>query len=234
LVCLSEPPPPGKADEYGVTAAFFIVEPNQDQLIRLAALVDGSSSNGRLHVEIARTYPARSRAGKHSKAAAAGAGVRARRSLLSGTDGDFPARPHVAGRQLAADDLAGLDARRAGVDPLLVAAGAGHDVHSLDVGVPPAAGAAVGVRHRLTEAGAFPADIAHSGHSSSSSKFRGSGTQDRSRRAGRAQADPGQARIPTVVCNHQNTQQSTDGGDRRCHPRWLGSMGRFAPAGGAC
>jgi Zinc-binding dehydrogenase len=57
LVCLSEPPPTGKADEYGVTAAFFIVEPNRDQLIRLAALVDGSSPNGRLHVEIARTYP---------------------------------------------------------------------------------------------------------------------------------------------------------------------------------
>jgi len=74
---------------------------------------------------------------------------------------------------LAADDLAGLDAGRADVEPLLIAARTGHDVHSLNVGVPPAAGAAVGVRHRLAEAGALPADIAHSGHSSSSSRFPG-------------------------------------------------------------
>jgi len=59
----------------------------------------------------------------------------------------------VTQRQLAAGDLAGFDAGRAGVDPLLVAAGTGHDVHGLDVGVPPTAGAAVGVRHRLAEAG---------------------------------------------------------------------------------
>jgi len=57
LVALSEPPPAGKADEYGVTATFFIVEPNRDQLAKLAALVDGSSAKGRLHVEIAQTYP---------------------------------------------------------------------------------------------------------------------------------------------------------------------------------
>ena len=57
LVTLSEPPPAGRADEYGVTATFFIVEPNRAQLTELAALVDGSSAKGRLHVEIAQTYP---------------------------------------------------------------------------------------------------------------------------------------------------------------------------------
>jgi NADPH:quinone reductase-like Zn-dependent oxidoreductase len=53
LVTLSAPPPAGKADEYGVTATFFIVTPNRDQLAELAALVD----DGRLHVEIAPTFP---------------------------------------------------------------------------------------------------------------------------------------------------------------------------------
>jgi NADPH:quinone reductase-like Zn-dependent oxidoreductase len=53
LVTLSAPPPAGKAAEYGVTATFFIVVPNRAQLAELAALVDG----GRLHVEIAETFP---------------------------------------------------------------------------------------------------------------------------------------------------------------------------------
>jgi NADPH:quinone reductase-like Zn-dependent oxidoreductase len=53
LVTLSAPPPAKKADEYGVTATFFIVGPNRDQLTELAALVDG----GRLHVQIAQTFP---------------------------------------------------------------------------------------------------------------------------------------------------------------------------------
>jgi NADPH:quinone reductase-like Zn-dependent oxidoreductase len=53
LVTLSAPPPAGMADEYGVTATFFIVIPNRAQLGELAALVDG----GRLHVEIAETFP---------------------------------------------------------------------------------------------------------------------------------------------------------------------------------
>jgi NADPH:quinone reductase-like Zn-dependent oxidoreductase len=53
LITLSAPPPPGRADEYGVTATFFIVVPNRDQLTELAALVD----SGRLHVEIAGTFP---------------------------------------------------------------------------------------------------------------------------------------------------------------------------------
>jgi NADPH:quinone reductase-like Zn-dependent oxidoreductase len=53
LVTLSAPPPAGKADEYGVTATFFIVTPNGDQLAELAALVD----SGRLHLEIAQTFP---------------------------------------------------------------------------------------------------------------------------------------------------------------------------------
>ena len=53
LVTLSAPPPAGKADEYGVTAKFFIVVPNRDQLVELAALVD----SGRLRVKIAETFP---------------------------------------------------------------------------------------------------------------------------------------------------------------------------------
>ncbi|OBG82787.1 NADP-dependent oxidoreductase [Mycobacterium sp. E3305] len=53
LVTLSAPPPAGRADEYGVTATFFIVTPDRDQLRKLAALVDG----GRLRVDIAETFP---------------------------------------------------------------------------------------------------------------------------------------------------------------------------------
>jgi NADPH:quinone reductase-like Zn-dependent oxidoreductase len=53
LVTLSAPPPPGKADEYGVTAVFFIVTADRAQLAELAALVDGK----RLRVEIAQTFP---------------------------------------------------------------------------------------------------------------------------------------------------------------------------------
>ncbi|MCV7310114.1 NADP-dependent oxidoreductase [Mycobacterium paraffinicum] len=53
LVTLSAPPPAGVADEYGVTAIFFIVTPNRDQLVELAALVD----RGQLRVEIAETFP---------------------------------------------------------------------------------------------------------------------------------------------------------------------------------
>ncbi len=53
LVTLSAPPPAGKVDDYGVTATFFIVAPNRGQLAELAALVDA----GRLHVEIAETFP---------------------------------------------------------------------------------------------------------------------------------------------------------------------------------
>lgn len=53
LVTLSAPPPAGKADEYGVTATFFVVTPNRGQLDELAELVEG----GRLRVEIAQTFP---------------------------------------------------------------------------------------------------------------------------------------------------------------------------------
>ncbi|BBX66169.1 hypothetical protein MSAS_53430 [Mycobacterium saskatchewanense] len=49
----SAPRPAGRADEYGVTATFFIVPPDRDQLTRLAALVD----DGRLRVQIAATFP---------------------------------------------------------------------------------------------------------------------------------------------------------------------------------
>jgi NADPH:quinone reductase-like Zn-dependent oxidoreductase len=56
LVTLSAPLDLLKKDrpaEYGVTATFFIVTPNRSQLGQLAALVDA----GRLHVEIAQTFP---------------------------------------------------------------------------------------------------------------------------------------------------------------------------------
>ena len=53
LVTLSAPPPAGRADEYGVTATFFIVTPNREQLVELAGLVDG----GRLRVQLAETFP---------------------------------------------------------------------------------------------------------------------------------------------------------------------------------
>lgn len=53
LVTLSAPPPDGRADEFGVSATFFIVTPNRDQLAELAALVDSD----RLHVAIAQTFP---------------------------------------------------------------------------------------------------------------------------------------------------------------------------------
>lgn len=53
LVTLSAPPPAGRAHEYGVTAVFFVVAPNRDQLAQLAALVDA----GQLHVQIAQTFP---------------------------------------------------------------------------------------------------------------------------------------------------------------------------------
>jgi NADPH:quinone reductase-like Zn-dependent oxidoreductase len=53
LVTLSAPPPPGRADEYGIAATFFIVTPNRNQLVELAELVD----SGRLRVHIAETFP---------------------------------------------------------------------------------------------------------------------------------------------------------------------------------
>jgi NADPH:quinone reductase-like Zn-dependent oxidoreductase len=53
LVTLPAPLPVGEADEYDVTAMFFVVTPNRNQLAELATLVD----SGRLHVEIASTFP---------------------------------------------------------------------------------------------------------------------------------------------------------------------------------
>jgi NADPH:quinone reductase-like Zn-dependent oxidoreductase len=52
LVTLPAPPPAGRADGYGVTATFFVVTPNRDQLDELAALVD----SGRLQVAIAELF----------------------------------------------------------------------------------------------------------------------------------------------------------------------------------
>jgi NADPH:quinone reductase-like Zn-dependent oxidoreductase len=53
LVALSAPIPAGEANEYDVTATFFVVTPDRDQLAELAALVD----RGQLHIEIAATFP---------------------------------------------------------------------------------------------------------------------------------------------------------------------------------
>jgi NADPH:quinone reductase-like Zn-dependent oxidoreductase len=53
LVTLSAPPPTDMAEAYGVTATFFVVTPNRDQLAELATLVDA----GQLHVEIGATFP---------------------------------------------------------------------------------------------------------------------------------------------------------------------------------
>jgi hypothetical protein len=70
-----------------------------------------------------------------------------------------------AGRQtLASCNLTGLDARRADVEAVLVAARAADNVHGLDVRIPSTAGPAMGVRHRLAESGALPADIADGSH----------------------------------------------------------------------
>src|SRR5262245_7927235 len=68
----------------------------------------------------------------------------------------------------AASDLAGLQARGAHVEALLVAAGAGRGAHRLNVRVPATAGPAVRVRDLLAEAGTLPADIADGSHSRNS------------------------------------------------------------------
>jgi NADPH:quinone reductase-like Zn-dependent oxidoreductase len=53
LVTIAGTPASAKADEYGVTAKFFLVTSNRDQLTKLAELVN----SGRLRVEIADTFP---------------------------------------------------------------------------------------------------------------------------------------------------------------------------------
>lgn len=53
LITLTEPPPPGRASQYGVEASFFIVEPNRDQLTHLADLVD----SGSLRSVVAQAFP---------------------------------------------------------------------------------------------------------------------------------------------------------------------------------
>jgi NADPH:quinone reductase-like Zn-dependent oxidoreductase len=53
LVTLPAPVPVGDADEYDFAAMFFVVTPDRDELAELATLVD----SGRLHVEIASTFP---------------------------------------------------------------------------------------------------------------------------------------------------------------------------------
>jgi NADPH:quinone reductase-like Zn-dependent oxidoreductase len=53
LVTIAGNPSESRADEYGVTATFFVFTPNRDQLAELGALVEG----GRLDVAIAETFP---------------------------------------------------------------------------------------------------------------------------------------------------------------------------------
>jgi NADPH:quinone reductase-like Zn-dependent oxidoreductase len=53
LVTIAGTPASAKADEYGVTAKFFLVTSNRDQLTKLAELVN----SGQLRVEIAETFP---------------------------------------------------------------------------------------------------------------------------------------------------------------------------------
>jgi NADPH:quinone reductase-like Zn-dependent oxidoreductase len=53
LVTIAGTPASSKADEYGVTATFFLVRSNRDQLTKLAELAD----SGQLRVEIAQTFP---------------------------------------------------------------------------------------------------------------------------------------------------------------------------------
>ncbi len=53
LVTLQTPPDQAKADRYGVTAIFFVVATNTDELAQLASLVDDQG----LRVTIAQTFP---------------------------------------------------------------------------------------------------------------------------------------------------------------------------------
>lgn len=53
LVTLSAPPPPGKAEAYGIAATFFIVTPDRAQLAQLAELVDAAG----MQIAIAGTFP---------------------------------------------------------------------------------------------------------------------------------------------------------------------------------
>lgn len=53
LVTLVAPPDPADAERYGVTATFFVVRPDHDQLARIATMVD----EGRLRPVVAAEYP---------------------------------------------------------------------------------------------------------------------------------------------------------------------------------
>jgi NADPH:quinone reductase-like Zn-dependent oxidoreductase len=53
LITVAEPPDSELAARHQVEAAYFIVQPDRDELQRLAALVDG----GRLRPVVAATYP---------------------------------------------------------------------------------------------------------------------------------------------------------------------------------
>jgi NADPH:quinone reductase-like Zn-dependent oxidoreductase len=53
LVTLNAPPAPERAEEFGVTAEFFIVSPNPAQLERIASLID----EHKLRVIVATTFP---------------------------------------------------------------------------------------------------------------------------------------------------------------------------------
>jgi NADPH:quinone reductase-like Zn-dependent oxidoreductase len=53
IVTLSAPPPLAMAERYGVTATFFVVDPNRDDLMQLATLVD----TGAVRPVVSQTFP---------------------------------------------------------------------------------------------------------------------------------------------------------------------------------
>ncbi len=53
LICIAEPPDPQLASSHGIRAAFFIVEPDRGELVRLGEFAE----SGTLHPVIAETYP---------------------------------------------------------------------------------------------------------------------------------------------------------------------------------
>jgi NADPH:quinone reductase-like Zn-dependent oxidoreductase len=93
LVTLSAPLSPAQAelaDDRGVAATFFVVEPNRAQLTELAALVDG----GRLRVEIAATFPLG--AGREAFESGRGPGRRPGKTVIVVREGAAGGRPEAA------------------------------------------------------------------------------------------------------------------------------------------
>src|SRR5262245_39859765 len=92
-----------------------------------------------------------------------GAHHRVRLDTANRATGSARARLDVSGSVLPAGDLARLQAGGAHVQTLALRS-TDLRVHSLNVGVPPAAGAPVGVRDRLAEAWPLATDVADGSH----------------------------------------------------------------------